>query len=394
MMHPLKRITQTIAYIVGAYPCGRPLSSNGRPLLLLCMSLILTLLLSACGFPGLTTTSQQLPQANQTPEQSPLPPLRLPQDESAHNDLTEWWYYTGHFNATDPAGKLHHYGFELVIFQALRSDLPPVYASHFAISDITRGEFHYDQLRQTEVNASIPNGTSNKGFDIHIGDWSIRGLNGQDHVTAAMKDYAINLDLSALKPPTLYNGTGLGSDGLGGFSYYYSRTRMEVTGSLTDHNQPMHVTGLGWMDHQWGNFLTLGGGGWDWYSMQLNNNAEIMLYIIRGATGQIISTYASYIDANANNHIIRPNAVSTTVLDHWTSPVTGITYPSGWRIVLNDPQIQVTLTVTPQLKNQELVTYQSTGNVYWEGATNIQGQVNNKPTNGEGYVELTGYTKP
>ncbi len=220
---------------------------------------VLALALTGCTFPGVITSSQKLPTVSQQTPTTNLPPVRFPQDEGAHNNLTEWWYYTGHLSATERNGKTHQYGFELVVFQALRSDLPPVYPSHFAISDITRKEFHYDQRRVVEP-IPIPDGTSTRGIDVHVGDWSIKGLNGQDHLAAAMQNYAINLDLAATKPVILHNGNGLITYGLGGFSYYYSRTRMAVTGTIMDHNQPLQVTGQAWMDHQWGNFLTVGDG--------------------------------------------------------------------------------------------------------------------------------------
>ena len=316
--------------------------------------------------------------------------MRFPQDEGAHNDLTEWWYYTGHLEATDTAGKDHRYGFELVIFQALRSDLPPVYAAHFAISDITRGQFHYDQRRLIKPVA-VPDGNSTKGIDVQVGNWTIQGLQGHDHLVASLPDYAINLQLTGLKPATLHNGDGLITYGLGGFSYYYSRTRMAIAGTLTDHQQPLTVRGQAWMDHQWGNFLSLGGGGWDWYSIQLSNTTELMLYFIRNAAGNIISTYGDYISADGKSHLLAEQAIQATVLARWTSPLTGATYPSGWRLAIHDQQWQGTLLVTPQLKDQELIACQSTGNVYWEGAVNISGQSGGHALSGEGYVELTGY---
>lgn len=356
--------------------------------------LLLILLLSSCSFPGVTSTSAQLPIVNTTPQAQTLPPVQFPQDEAAHRDLTEWWYYTGHLNAVSPHGQPHHYGFELVFFQALRSDFPPVYAAHFAISDVTRGEFHFDQRRANEPNAVIPNGTSTRGIDVHIGDWSIQGVNGDDHLAATMANYGIRLDLVGLKPATLHNGNGLITYGLAGSSYYYSRTRMAVSGTLMDHNQPLQVTGEAWMDHQWGNFLTLGGGGWDWFSIQLNNTTEMMLYLIRDATGKNISTYIGYIGPTADDHLLPASALKVSALDHWTSPASGATYPSGWRIDINDPQLTTTLTLIPELKNQELLTYQSTGNSYWEGAVSIQGQSAGQTVQGEGYVELTGYGHP
>ncbi len=355
------------------------------------IALIAMLALSSCGFPGITSTSAQLPVVSTTPQAQSLPPVRFPEDEGAHNDLTEWWYYTGHLSAIDAQGP-HTYGFELVIFQALRNGFPPVYAAHFAISDITRGQFHFAQQRVLEPNAVIPNGTSTQGINEHVGTWTIQGLNGLDHLHADMPNYTIQLNLQGLKPATLHNGNGLITYGVGGFSYYYSRTRMAVSGSIIDHNQTYSVTGLAWMDHQWGNFLSLGGGGWDWYSIQLHNNTEMMLYFLHDANGNVTSTYADYIDANSKDYLIPTSAVHDTVLGHWASPVTHANYPSGWKLAIDDPHVQLSLTITPLLKDQELVVYQSTGNSYWEGAVGIQGQHAGVAIQGEGYVELTGYT--
>jgi predicted secreted hydrolase len=362
---------------------------GGAALLMLLVPLVL--ILSSCSFPGIVSSSAQLPPAPQPQQAAPLPPIRFPQDEAAHEDLTEWWYYTGHLSATDTSGHLHRYGFELVIFQILRSDLPPVYAAHYAISDITRGEFHFAQQRVTEPNAVIPNSSSTAGIDEHVGDWSITGVNGSDTLVASMPNYAIHLNLSGLKPATLHNRNGLISLGVAGFSYYYSRTRMAVSGTLIDHNLPLTVTGLAWMDHQWGNFLALGGGGWDWFSVQLSNNTELMLYFIHDASGKTVSTYADYVDGNGNDTLIPVSAIQSTVLGHWTSPTTHAVYPSGWDLAIDAPQVRLALTLTPLLKDQELTAYQSTGSSYWEGDVNIQGQANGLPVQGEGYVELTGY---
>lgn len=358
-----------------------------RRLLIVSLMLVLT----SCAFPGMVSTSQQLPPVRPTPQATSLPPIRFPQDEGAHNDLTEWWYYTGHLTATDSQGQTHQYGFEFVIFQALRSDLPPVYTSHFAISDITHSQFHYDQRSLIE-SVPIPDGNSTRGIAVQVGNWSMQGVYGQDHLVASMQDYAINLHLSALTPVVLHNGDGIITLGPSGFSYYYSRPRMAVSGTINDHQQSLSVKGLAWMDHQWGNFLALGDVGWDWYSIQLNNNTEMMLYFVRNAAGQIESTYGDYVSADGKDHLLAANSIQATTLAHWTSPQTGATYPSDWRLSIHDPQWQGTLTLTPQLKNQELNVCQSSGTVYWEGAVTIQGQANSQALNGEGYVELTGYS--
>lgn len=145
------------------------------------------------------------------------------------------------------------------------------------------------------------------------------------------------------------------------------------------------------MDHQWGNFLALGAGGWDWFSIQLNDFTEMMIYVIRDANGKPLSTYVGYIDAQGHDTLLPASALHVTVLGHWLSPATGANYPSRWRIEINSPQIRSTLTLTPELKDQELIVYQSTGNTYWEGAVRISGQSVGHAVQGEGYVELTGY---
>jgi predicted secreted hydrolase len=145
------------------------------------------------------------------------------------------------------------------------------------------------------------------------------------------------------------------------------------------------------MDHQWGNFLMLGGGGWDWFSIQLNNDTEMMIYLIRDAASKTISTYIGYIGPDGSARLLPASALHVGVLGHWKSPATGANYPSGWHLEVDYLQLQATLTLRPELKNQELVANQSTGNSYWEGAVYIQGQSNGRMVKGEGYVELTGY---
>jgi predicted secreted hydrolase len=361
--------------------------------LVCCLLCLLTFVLAACSVPGVPATVATLPVVGAAPSPTPLPSIRFPQDEAPHSDLTEWWYYTGHLSAVASDGQHHQYGFELVFFQLLRSNLPPYYAAQFAISDLTNGQFHYDQRLQIEPNAIIPNGTSTAGFHVSLGNWSAQGLNGHDDLQAVMDNYTLNLDLHALTPPVLHNGTGLISLGAGGSSYYYSRPLMAVTGTLLDHQQTLQVTGNAWMDHQWGNFLALGGGGWDWFSIQLNNQSEMMVYVIRNASGQISSLYGDYLNTEGKVTQLPSNTLSVKALNHWISPLTAINYPSGWQIRVNDPHLQLSLTLQPELKNQELVALQSTGNIYWEGAVGIQGQEAGHAVQGQGYVELTGYHK-
>jgi predicted secreted hydrolase len=164
---------------------------------------------------------------------------------------------------------------------------------------------------------------------------------------------------------------------------------MSVAGTLAVNGQPLAVTGQAWMDHQWGNFLSLAGAGWDWYSLQLTNNTEYMLYIIRDAQKRPISVFGTAVAPDGAASEIASSDIHIQATGEWRSPVTGGVYPSGWIITI--PSQSLSLSVTPLLRDQELVTTCSTGVAYWEGAVAIADTGGAQSAAGVGYVELTGY---
>src|SRR5262249_2768362 len=263
------------------------------------------------------------PNAGPRPSPAPLPPIMFPADEAPHHDLTEWWYYTGHLHGTGTTGALHDYGFELTFFQTLRGRFSPFYAAHYAISDITRGQFHYDQRASFEPMSAIPPEGTATGFNLALGGWTAQGLNGHHRLHATMADYTLDIALAADKPVVLHGGNGLITYGLAGFSYYYSRPRLPLVGTLLDHGRSMTVTGQAWMDHQWGNFVSLAGSGWDWYSLQLDNATEYMLYVIRDREKRPLSVFGTYVPASGTASALDQGGIHSQALSTWTSPHTG-----------------------------------------------------------------------
>lgn len=346
-------------------------------LALLALALVLALALGGCGqraasapWPGPFPVVAASPTA--------VPPLSLPRDEAPHNALTEWWYYTGHLRGADGTA----YGFESVIFQSSRADFPPFFAAHAAITDQQRGDFRFaEQSGAAEVKPAA-------GFDLRLGEWYWRGAGGNDRLASQVEGYAFTLDLQAVKPPALHNG-GYIDFGPSGGSYYYSRTRMAVRGTLDDHGVTKEVTGEAWFDHQWGNFLGIGGGGWDWFSAQLADGSDFTLSLLRGLDQQLSGAYGTYVAPDGTDSFIAREDLQVEVTASWTSPRTGVTYPAGWRVTL--PRQGLTLRFTPVIPDQELDTRASTATIYWEGAVAIAGERDGHPITGAGYVELTGY---
>lgn len=343
---------------------------------LLLAGFALMALVAAC-----TPAAQPLPPAT-LPSPTPAPPISFPLDAAPHDALMEWWYFTGHL--VDAAGS--HYGFEFVIFQVTRAGQPNAYLAHFAVSDMAAQRFSH-QARYAQLAAAAA------GFPLDVSGWTLDHRGTQDTIEAAMQPaagaeaaYALHLKLDdAGKPPALHNGgyiTYTPEDG----SYYYSRTRLSVRGSIgLPNGRSSDVSGIAWMDHQWGNFVVAARGGWDWYSLQLDDNTELMLYVLRDADGATSAVYGSTVAADGTVSEVAPDAVLSEAMDTWTSPHTGAAYPSGWLLTLPDRR---RLMLTPQLQDQELYFPGAPASAlaYWEGSVSVSGDAT-----GVGYVELTGY---
>ena len=338
-------------------------------------------LAAACG-----GTAAPLPAAP-TPSATPPPPVVFPRDAGPHDVLTEWWYYTGHLRTADGAQR---YGFEFTIFQVRRAGERAGYLAHFAVSDLSRQRFSH----QAHVMSIAPR----SAFPLDVQGWRLDTDTRTDTIRAQMDPgpgvvapYGVDLSLTSTKPPALHHG-GYIDYGEAGGSYYYSRTRLAVSGEVRDPERgPTAVSGIAWMDHQWGNFITTSSGGWDWYSLQLDDETEYMLYVLRGAAGAPTPVYGSRVLADGTTEDLPPGAVTAEAVGKWTSPHTGATYPSGWRVRIADRG--VSLTLRPQLLDQELYFPGSdSGLVYWEGSVEIADDASGRDV-GVGYVELTGYAR-
>jgi predicted secreted hydrolase len=345
----------------------------------------IAILAAACGDD--TTAGSDQPHATNTraaaafiQPTSAVEPVRFPEDEAPHEMLTEWWYYTGHLFTEDG----RRYGFEYVIFQALRGEFPPFYAAHFAITDTASRRFHYaeragqDAIRET-----------NQGFALELGGWTMRGALGNDHLFAEMDRFAIDLNLTATKPPVLHNGIGYVEFGPAGGSYYYSRTRIDVSGTLTVAGEPLPVTGEAWFDHQWGNFISVGAGGWDWFSVQLEDGEDLTISLVLDEHKNVVMSYGTLVRVGGEAIHLESSDFRVTPTEQWTSPHSGATYPARWTIEL--PAENLTLDLVPSMNDQELRTEGSTGVTYWEGEVEITGTRAGEAVRGLGYVELTGY---
>jgi predicted secreted hydrolase len=373
----------------------------------------LAVAVAGCG-PVLANPPAAHPLSTASPTGSPRAadprPVVLPRDDGAHDRLTEWWYDTGHL--VDETGG--RWGFELVVFRAERGGFPVTWASHLALTDETGHAFHYAQRSEIgpQVDLATASGSTRPGFDLAIrgldaadpstfarAPWTMSGAGGTDELAATalpaeargdpVAGFGLALNLSATKPPALHDGDGYVDFGPAGGSYYYSRTAMTATGSITADGRTLAVDGTAWFDHQWGDFISVGGGGWDWFALNLADGTDATLSMIRAADGTYPLVYGTLVDAVGNTRRLGPADFTVAVTDRWTSPATGVTYPAGWTVSI--PAEGLVVHLAPSVPQQELDTRATTGVVYWEGSQRVTADRNGTALGGEAYVELTGY---
>jgi predicted secreted hydrolase len=324
--------------------------------------------------------------------------LTFPADHDSHPDFkTEWWYYTGHLE-TDSGKK---YGYQVTFFRFGVRDRqqetkePPLftdlYMAHFALSDIDAKKFRYRERINRGYNGKA--GAATDRYWVWNENWKLEGENNTHRVQVSDRGTELRLDLKSLKPPVLHGENGLSqkAEGKGRASYYYSLTRMRTEGELTIGDKREKVRGLSWMDHEFGsNQLGQDQVGWDWFSIQLDSNSELMLYLMRRKDGTVDPhSSGTLVNANGSTKHLRLKDYRVEVLAHWKSPASGANYPMRWKVTV--PSETMELEILPRFPQQELVTNRSTRVTYWEGAAKITGTVRGKPISGEGYVEMTGY---
>jgi predicted secreted hydrolase len=391
-----------------------------RPLVVLVLIAVLLGVAACTGTTaGAPILANPVPSAPSVAPRTPPPaavadplPVVLPRDDGPHDRLTEWWYYTGHLRADDGG----RYGFEFVIFRAERGLFPTSWVSHLAVTDETGKRFLYSQ--RLEVGPSVDRSPRSgdgipTGFDLSLvgvdpsrpatagrPPWTMAGSNGTDRLQAELAPdeaalagspggLGLDLALTATKPAALHDHDGWIDFGPAGGSYYYSRTAMSATGHLDLDGRSLAVEGSAWFDHQWGDFISVGGGGWDWFAVNLDDGTDLTLSLVRDADGSYPLVYGTVVDrAGTTRHLDR-DAFHVEVTDRWVSPTTGADYPAAWTIRIPSEDLQITLK--PTVAAQELDTRATTGVIYWEGSQVVRATRATGPVGGQGYVELTGY---
>ena len=384
--------------------------------LVVAVSLTAAVLLSACerraavAAPATTDESQLAPSTRLSvlrDDRSAKPfavadaPRRFefPADHGPHPQFRhEWWYTTGHLEASSG----ERFGFELTFFRFALAPLRAaaqngghsawrsndIYAAHFAVTDLDRKQFRFEE-RYSRGAVGLA-GAQAAPLRVWLENWSLAAPAADARWTlqAEAHGYDLRLEAQPLAAPILNGENGLSrkSNEAGAASYYYSIPRLALRGQLLRDGRALEVAGIAWLDREWGSgALAANQAGWDWFALQLDDGSALMFYSLRQRNGaQDSASAGTWVAPDGTVRSLASADVRIEVLDYWNSPRGG-RYPAQWRVHV--PQLMLDADVRPLLPDQELQTNPR----YWEGAVAVTGERAGARVGGKGYVELVGY---
>jgi predicted secreted hydrolase len=319
----------------------------------------------------------------------------FPRDHGAHPDFrSEWWYFTG--NLATPDGR--RFGYQWVLFRNALAPRPAArssawaanqaYMSHLAVTDVADRRFYF--FERFARGAAGLAGTQPEPLRLWLEDWTLEDQTGNGDWTlrASAENIQLALEMKAIKPVVLQGDRGLSrkSAAPGNASYYYSISRLATRGILRLAGKTHVVSGSSWLDREWStSALAEDQQGWDWFALQLDDDTDIMFYLLRRRDGTVDPfSRGVVIDRAGRTTALSQEDIVLTVLDHWRSP-RGTRYPARWRLSVASRDL--VLDIRPVIPDQEL----DASVRYWEGAVDAIGSLGARPITGRGYVELVGY---
>ncbi len=127
----------------------------------------------------------------------------------------------------------------------------------------------------------------------------------------------------------------------GGYTWYYTMSRLETEGKVILDDREILLKGISWMDRQWGAFSPVTDWRWEWMAIQLTPDKEVLNHFgriadinawnIKGTcSDELIWDMATVLKEDGNVEFMNVRMIP---LDYWKSPQ-GYIYSHGWKVVL------------------------------------------------------------
>jgi len=301
-----------------------------------------------------------------------VPVISLPADQYAHSGaIKEWWWHVGTLTSADN----RKFGFEInatgmSAYAFTQIEITDVnnqcnYQKVNAVIPCPSNWAQYDQSKPWQVQLSGAAASPTDGAILMqaIGD---NPLNMK--VNASFVDAASNtpcqllLNFYHLGVPLLAFGTGCqllvdssGTTPLTKNNYYYSLTHLQASGTITIGNEVIEVTGITWMDHEYGAFPSGTPGNpviWLFQDIQLSNGLSLSNFTNFGVLpieNVPMKSHASILLQNGESIFVE---TTTTPMGPVFISEKGVVYFLKFIVDINSPKLTATFEITSLYPDQ------------------------------------------
>lgn len=320
--------------------------------------------------------------------------ISFPADEGRHpGEPVEWWYTTGHLTG-ETSGRT--YSYMLSYFYS------PVSAFDgfriLNVSDDGSGEFFSDTKAlvytvlatdSLNIEAELLYGATEYWYNRT--DYAGNALPFSYVLSAEGDNASLQLDYDANKPPLVLADSGLLDQGPEAYTYYYSLTGNDVSGSISFDGFTENVSGDGWIDRQYGTINPSEGLEYEWFSIQLSNGMDINMNNIFTTDNSLPGTLdyrlmCVYVDENTQ---FTGSSFQVDRLAYEYTPDSLRCYSTRWRLTSGFHGIDLIISVLNPAYEVSLPFR------FYEGPVSISGTVDGASVEGKGFAELLhSYDKP
>ena len=328
--------------------------------------------------------------------------LALPEAHRGHTDAQwEWWCFNGHLETA--SGRKFDYFWSF--FKVIMDDdtflgIPVRYFTKpFYVPFFFGGASLFDHQKKKHVfgvRSTLPffwmANYSKEDMDLRLLDYTARREEDDTfRVRSSVRRNKVNLQLTPVRPPILYGYKGNGVlDFPEARHNYYSLPRLETTGTIKTGRKLETVTGISWMDHQYGFIHNEEFKGWDWMCAHLDNGVDLMFAhvrlfdgeVLRQSTGAVMYPDGRTVHLRKEEFILKP-------LRYWKSRFTRITYAIDWEMEV--PGMGIRLISRAHVDAQQMILWPM---IFWEGSNSISGVFEGEEVNGQGFLETFGDYNP
>jgi predicted secreted hydrolase len=320
--------------------------------------------------------------------------ISFPADEGRHSEeLIEWWYTAGHLIGRSSGTR---YSFMLTYFY-----YPAFGYDGFRILNLGNDDTGQFYQETTAVNYNIMaedslniNATTFGGileYWTNKTDMDDNKIPFEYILSAESAKGTIVLDYVSEKPPLIVGDDGYFNQGSQSYTYYFSLTKNNVTGTLTIDGVTENVTGTAWIDRQYGSFNPLTEENYEWFYIQLSNDMDLNIYNLFTRDRQLPDT-ATYKHMSVYVDTITQYTTHNFEIERlsfYCMPDSVMCYSQKWR--LTSSQNNIDLIIETLHNNSEVqLPFR-----FFEGPTRVSGTVNGFPVSGVGFAELLhSYEKP